>query len=176
MDVFIAVMHLVVAAAFVSIPLVRHRYGPAATATAHAELDRQGVRTTVLTENGMRFDAGGHETAVPASVAAAMAVLAGLHLAGAAWAVPLTWGALVLVVIGNCLIIYSNRTAAASVRAAFARTGDPELARIDVPALLAAAERGFPAWTWTLEKARHTAVFGASALALAALAVTALAL
>jgi hypothetical protein len=173
MDAFIAVMHLL-AAAFVGIPLVRHRHGPAATVTAHAELDRQGVRTTVPAENGMRFDAGGHETSVPASVAAAMAVLAGLHVAGAAWAVPLTWGALAPVAIGDCLIIHSDRTAAASVRAAFPRTGDPGPARVDVPAPLAAAERGFPAWTWTLEKARHTTVFGSSALAPTALALAAL--
>ncbi|MFJ8645163.1 hypothetical protein ACIRNI_03450 [Streptomyces sp. NPDC093546] len=45
-------------------------------------------------------------------------------------------------------------------------------ARIDVPALLKAAEAGFPAWTWTLQTVRHVTVFGASALALAALAVT----
>ncbi|MFE1440858.1 hypothetical protein [Streptomyces sp. NPDC058739] len=75
MNTFIAVMQLLVAAAFVSIPLVRHRYGATAMAGAQAELARQGVRTTVLHENGMRFDAGGHETAAPATVAAIMLTL-----------------------------------------------------------------------------------------------------
>lgn len=42
MNVFIAVLQLLVAAAFVSIPVVRHRYGAAAMAGAEAELERQG--------------------------------------------------------------------------------------------------------------------------------------
>ncbi|WP_263107728.1 hypothetical protein [Kitasatospora sp. DSM 101779] len=67
MNVFIAARQLPVAGAFVSIPVVRARFG--ATAAAHAELRRQGVRTTVLEENGMRFDAGGHETWAPVSIA-----------------------------------------------------------------------------------------------------------
>jgi hypothetical protein len=42
------------------------------------------------------------------------------------------------------------------------------LARIDVPALLDAAERGFPRWVFpTLQNARHTVVFGGSIGALA---------
>ena len=69
---------------------------------------------------------------------------------------------------GNCLILYSQLTAVRSVRAAFARSGDPMLVRIDIPALLRAAEGGFPSWTWTLQNVRHTVVFGASALALVA--------
>lgn len=137
-------------------------------AGAEAELERQGVRTTVLAENGMRFDAGGHETAVPATVAAVMVALAGLNLFGGDWARPLTLTFQSLVLAGNCLILYSQLTAETSVRAAFRRKGDPMLARVDVPALLKAAENGFPAWTWTLQNVRHVVVFGASVLALAA--------
>ncbi|GAA0225709.1 hypothetical protein GCM10010492_24950 [Saccharothrix mutabilis subsp. mutabilis] len=170
MNTVVAVMQLLVAAAFVSIPLVRHRFGPTATATAHAELARQGVRPGVLAENGMRFDAGGHETAVPVAVAAVMTGLAALNLAGSGWAAPLTWVFQAIVLLGNGVILYSNLTAAKSVRAAFLRKGDPELARVDVPALLKAAEDGFPAWTWVLQNVRHVVVFGASLVALAVLA------
>ncbi|GAT70413.1 hypothetical protein PS9374_06095 [Planomonospora sphaerica] len=172
MSVFTAVMQSLVAAAFLSIPLVRHRYGAVAMAGAQAELARQGVRTTVLAENGMRFDAGGHETAAPAAVAAVMAALAALNLSGGDWARPLTWIFQSLVLVANGLILYSQLTAAKSVQAAFRRKGDPALARIDVPALLKAAEDGFPAWTWTLQNLRHTVVFGASVLALTATALT----
>ncbi|MGJ6964396.1 hypothetical protein ACSDR0_21030 [Streptosporangium sp. G11] len=171
MNVFVAVMQLLVAAAFVSIPLVRHRYGATAMAGAQAELERQGVRPTVLAENGMRFDAGGHETAAPVTVAAVMAALAGLNVLGGDWAGPLTWIFQSLVLAANCLILYSQLTAEKSVRAAFQRKGDPTLASIDVPALLKAAEDGFPAWTWTLQNVRHAVVFGASILALAATAI-----
>ncbi|MET7762289.1 hypothetical protein ABZS71_09680 [Streptomyces sp. NPDC005393] len=42
------------------------------------------------------------------------------------------------------------------------------LRRIDVPALIKAAENGFPSWVWTLQNVRHTVVFAGSALVLAA--------
>ncbi|MEV6822647.1 hypothetical protein AB0M72_28275 [Nocardiopsis dassonvillei] len=171
MHVFIALMQVLVALAFVSIPLVRHRHGATAMAGARAELSRQGVRPDVLDENGMRFDAGGHETAAPVSVAAVMVALAALHLFGSDWAQPLTWVLQPLVLVGNGVILYSQLTARRSVEAAFRRKGDPELARIDVAALLKAAEDGFPAWTWTLQNVRHAVVFGASVLALAATAL-----
>jgi hypothetical protein len=169
-NVFVAAMQLVVAAAFVSIPLVRAHFGPVATVGAHEELARQGVPASVLAENGMRFDAGGHETVVPVTVASVMAVLAILNFAGSSWATPLTWIFQSIVLAGNALILYSQLTATRSVQAAFARKGG-QLAGIDVPALLSAARDGFPAWVWTLQNVRHGAVFGASILALVALAV-----
>lgn len=169
MNALIAAIQLLIAAAFVSIPLVRDRYGARSTAGAHAELGRQGVPAGVLAENGMRFDAGGHETAAPAAVAAVMVTLAGMNLFGSDLAHTLTWVFQPLVLAMNALILYSNRTAIESVRKAFQRKGDPQLARIDVPALLKAAEDGFPRWTWTLANVRHVVVFGGSAVILAAL-------
>ncbi len=166
MNAFVATMQLLVAAAFVSIPLVRHRYGATAMAHAEANLRGQGVAPTVLADNGMRFDAGGHETAAPAGVAAIMIALAGLNLAGIGWVGTVNWIFLTLVLLGNGVILHSQLTATRSVTAAFARKGDPMLARIDVPALLEAAEDGFPAWTWTLQNVRHVAVFGAAVLGL----------
>lgn len=71
-----------VAAAFVSIPLVRHRFGAAAKASAEAELGRQGVPVSVMAENGISFDASGHETAAPVGIAAAMLTLAALVATG----------------------------------------------------------------------------------------------
>ncbi|KAA2251190.1 hypothetical protein F0L68_37845 [Solihabitans fulvus] len=171
MNTVAAISQLLVAAAFVSIPLVRHRFGTAAKTAAEAELGRQGVPVTVLAENNIRFDASGHETAVPASVAAIMLVLAGLNLAGSGWGQLLTWIFGSIVLLGNCVILYSQLTAVKSVQAAFRRKGDPMLAGIDVPALLTASEAGFPAWVWVLQNVRHAVVFGASALALVAVTV-----
>lgn len=167
-----AVMQLLVAAAFVSIPLVRHRYGPAAKAAAGAELRRQDVRPGVLEENGLRFDAGGHETAVPAAVAAVMIVTAVLNLAGAGLAQPLTWVFSSLVLLLNTGIVYSNLTAVKSVQAAFRRKGDPELARVQVAAFLKAAEDAFPAWVRAQTYIRNTVVFAGSAIALVAVSST----
>jgi hypothetical protein len=151
---------LVVAAAFLSTPLLRHRFG-ASTAKTHAEAElvRQGIRPEILGENGLKFDASGHETAIPGSVAVIMLALSAVTIAGPSWTQPLTWVLAALVALGNGLVLWSQLTAAQSVTKAFARKNDPELSRVDVPALLKAAESGFPTWAPTLVRIRHTAVF-----------------
>ncbi|WP_406862185.1 hypothetical protein ABZO31_17640 [Streptomyces sp. HUAS MG47] len=164
---------LLVAAAFVSIPVLRARVGDRAKVAAEAELRRQGARDTVLEENGMRFDAGGHETWAPVSIAVLVAALAALNFFGSDWGPLLTWIFQSLVLLGNGVILYSQLTAVQSVRAAFERKGDPTLMRIDVPALLKAAEDAFPSWTRVLTHVRHTAVFGGSVLAVAVTALAA---
>ncbi|MEV6341629.1 hypothetical protein AB0M12_43795 [Nocardia vinacea] len=165
-----AVAQLLIALAFVSIPLVRHRYGAAAQTAADAELARQGVRPGVLAENGMRFDAGGHETWAPVGIALVMTAMAVLNLAGNDWGRTLSWVFQVLVLLGNVAILYSNLTAVKSVEAAFARKGDPELARIDVRNLLDVAGAAFPRWvTPYLQNLRHVIVFGGSIVVLIAL-------
>ncbi|MFC4116852.1 hypothetical protein [Nonomuraea zeae] len=170
MIAFAAVLQLLIALAFISIPLVRHRYGPAAKDAAEAELRRQGVPVSVLAENKLSFDASGHETAVPATVALIMTALAVLNLAGNHWGQTLSWVFQPIVLVGNFLILHSQLTAAKSVRAAFDRKGDPTLQRIDIRALLAAAESAFPTWVMPiLQNIRHTVVIGGCLLVIAAL-------
>jgi len=166
-----ATAQLLVAASFLSIPALRHRFGAStAKANAEAELTRQGFPTTVLAENKLTFDASGHETIVPATVAALMITTAALNLTSTHWGQVLTWVFSSLILVGNALILWSQLTAVQSVEKAFHRKGDPMLQRINVKALLDAASSGFPTWTPTLQRARHTAVFAGSAIAL--LAVT----
>ncbi|MFB6876451.1 hypothetical protein [Streptomyces sp. NPDC056323] len=171
MNTLAAVMQLLVAAAFVSIPVVRHRFGPAAKAAAVAELRRQDVRPEVLEENKLRFDAGGHETAAPAAVAAVMTATAALNFAGADLAQLLTWIFSSLVLLMNAAIVHSNLTAVKSVEAAFRRKGDPELARIEVAPFLQAAENAFPRWVRAQTYLRNTTVFAGSAIALLAVSL-----
>src|SRR5690606_26954793 len=111
--------------------------------------------------------ASGHESAAPIGIAAVLLTVAGLNLGGVPWSAPLNTVVFALVLLGNAVIVYSNLTAVDSVRAAFRRKNDPELMRVDVAALLAAAEAGFPAWTWTLQRIRNVVVFGAAAAAIA---------
>ncbi|MGW4961030.1 hypothetical protein ACWEPL_27750 [Nonomuraea sp. NPDC004186] len=170
MMTFAAVLQLLVALGFVSIPLVRHRYGRQAGVAAVRELERQGVPARILKENNISFDASGHETIVPATVALVMTALAVLNLMGNHWGQVLSWIFQPLVLAGNVLILYSQLTAATSVRKAFERKGDPMLRRVDVPALLKAAESGFPSWVMPgLQNVRHTVVMGGSILVLVAL-------
>ncbi|GAA3765143.1 hypothetical protein GCM10022225_58990 [Plantactinospora mayteni] len=171
MNTLAAVMQLLVAVAFVSIPVVRHRFGPVAKAAAEAELRRQNVRPEVLAENKIRFDASGHETAAPVTVAAVMTATAALNLVGADLAQLLTWIFSSLVVLMNVAIIYSNLTAVKSVQAAFRRKGDPELTRVEVAPFLRAAEGAFPRWVRVQTYLRNTVVFGGSAVALVAVSL-----
>ncbi|MFI7234885.1 hypothetical protein [Streptomyces cyaneofuscatus] len=171
MNTLAAVAQIFVAAAFASIPLLRHRFGAAAKAAAVAELERQGVRPAVLEENRIRFDASGHEWWAPGSFAAASLVTAALNLAGNPLGTTLTWVFSTIAFLANILILQSQLGAVKSVRAAFRRKGDPELLSIEVPAFLKAAEGAFPAWTRTLQHVRHTVVFAGSALALTAAAL-----
>ncbi|MEH6376678.1 hypothetical protein V7793_20455 [Streptomyces sp. KLMMK] len=171
MNTLAAVAQILVAAAFASIPLLRHRFGAAAKTAAVAELQRQGVRPAVLEENKLRFDASGHEWWAPGGFAAAMVAAAVLNLAGSSWGTTLTWVFSSIALLANVAILQSQLGAVKSVRAAFRRKGDPELLRVDVPAFLKAAEGAFPAWTRVLQNVRHTVVFAGSALALTAAAL-----
>ncbi|MFD9445583.1 hypothetical protein ACFWBR_31135 [Streptomyces sp. NPDC060006] len=171
MNTLAAVMQLLVAAAFISIPLVRHRFGPAAKAAAVAELRRQNVRPEVLEENSLRFDAGGHETAAPVAVAAVMTATAAVNFAGADLAQLLTWIFSSMVLLMNAVIVYSNLTAVKSVEAAFRRKDDPELTRVEVGPFLQAAEGAFPHWVRAQTYLRNTVVFGGSAVALVAVSL-----
>lgn len=164
MNALIAALEVLIALAFVSIPVIRARYGARAQAAAEAELARQGVPGTVLAENGLRFDAGGHETAAPVGIAAVLIALGALNLFGVTWGETLTWILQPLLILGNGAILYSQLTAVKSVEAAFAKKGDPQLTRTDVPALLAAAETAFPAWVMPgFQNLRHAIAFGGSA-------------
>ncbi|MFD0266248.1 hypothetical protein ACFVGY_06585 [Streptomyces sp. NPDC127106] len=166
-----AVAQLLVAAAFLSIPLLRHRFGAVAKAAAVTELQRQGIRPEVLEENKLRFDASGHEWWAPGSFAAVNIAAAALNLAGSPWGTTLTWIFSSIAFLANIAILQSQLGAVKSVRAAFRRKGDAELLRVDVRAFLQAAEGAFPAWTRVLQNVRHTVVFAGSALALTAAAL-----
>ncbi|MEV4240814.1 hypothetical protein AB0J47_37215 [Nocardia sp. NPDC049737] len=98
-----AVAQLLIALAFVSIPLVRHATVPPPRPPPMPNWPVRVCAPGGLAENGMRFDAGGHETWAPVGIALVMTAIA------------------------------------------FARKGDPELARIDVQSFLDVAEAAFPA-------------------------------
>jgi hypothetical protein len=159
-----AVLQLVMALAFVSIPLIRQRFGSLASRHTEAELVRQGVSASALKDNGFDLDASGHETWAPSSIAAVIAALAVLNLSGSELGPVLTLVLQPLVLLGNLAILYSQLTAEKSVRAAFARKGDPELGRVDVRALLDAADKGFPDWVPMFANVRHAVVLVGSAL------------
>jgi hypothetical protein len=172
MNALIATLQVLIALAFVSIPVIRARWGADAQAAAEAELTRQGVPATVLAENKLRFDAGGHETAAPVGIAAVLVALAALNVFGTSLGEPLTWWLQPLIILVNGAILYSQLTAVRAVEGAFAKKGDPLLARVDVPAFLTAAEKAFPSWVFPgAQNLRHTIAFAGSAAILILLAL-----
>jgi hypothetical protein len=76
------------------------------------------------------------------------------------------------VLLLDAAILYSQVNAAKSVRAYFAKTGDETLQRNDVEAMLAASEKGFPAWVFPrLQNVRHAIAFAGSIIVLLLLAL-----
>ncbi|MBT2477750.1 hypothetical protein [Streptomyces sp. ISL-94] len=84
---------------------MRSRYGGRAQASVGAELARQGERTMVMAENGMRLDVGGHETWAPVGMAVAPAVPAAFTLAGSSRGETLSWIVQPLVVLVKGVIL-----------------------------------------------------------------------
>lgn len=135
-------------------------------AAADDSLTSQGVRPAVLEENGLRFDADGHETWAP--VATVMSALAVLNLAQNPWSTTLTWIFQGAVILMNVLIVHSNLTAVKSAEAAFRRRASPSSPASTSPPSSGPPRAPSPSWVQLLQKARHAIVFGASALALTA--------
>lgn len=168
-----AVLQILIGLAFIAIPFVRRRYGAAAKAAAEAEVERQGVPARTLADHKIDFDERGIETLIPLTVAVIMAVLAGMNFAGNSLGETLTWIFQPMILLLNAAILYSQVTATQSVTAYFAKTGSPELQRIDVKAMLDASENGFPSWVFpNLQIVRHTIAFAGSAAVLILLAVS----
>ncbi|RJL32161.1 hypothetical protein D5H75_17270 [Bailinhaonella thermotolerans] len=118
-------------------------YGGRAQSAAEREMRRQGLSATALTRNGVDF--GGSEglavLIVLLLVAAALLVLAGKR-AGRL----LSWVLHPVLFVLGIVIVPVQLFTARFLASSFADAGDPELARVDVPALVAAAAQAMPAW------------------------------
>jgi hypothetical protein len=172
MTTIAAIVQLLIAAGFLSMPAIRARYGAASQAAAQAELERQGAPGSLLDD--INFGGKGIETAIPAAVAAVMIALAGLNFADTQLGLVLTWIVQPLILLGNAAILYSQLTAAKSLRVWLDRKNDPALQQVDVRALLDAAGSVYPRWVIpTLQNIRHTVVFGGSVLVLIATIIAA---
>ncbi|THV30196.1 hypothetical protein [Glycomyces paridis] len=149
-----AALHFAIALAFASIPVVGLVFGADVQAAAEAETARQGQDPNLLAANGLAFDEHGVAIWAPFVIAAAIAAIGGLVLAGRRIGRLLAWIALPLVLAGNALIMAGNATAAAKVQAVFDASDDPAVRSLDTAALLDAAYAAYPQWLPALEAAR----------------------
>jgi hypothetical protein len=92
-----------------------------------------------LTERGV-------DAALPVVIAILATALATLNLAGNGVGRTLTWVFQPIVLVAGGVVSAGQVFAGRYVRSAFVRTGDEELAGIDVGELMDAAVRAFPSW------------------------------
>ncbi|WP_143014919.1 hypothetical protein [Glycomyces harbinensis] len=153
-----AVLHFAIAPAFASIPLVGLLYGADVQAAAEAEAARQGQDPGVLAEAGLSFEEHGVAIWAPFAIAALIALLGGLLLAGKRFARTIAFFALPLLPAGNALIMAGNATATEKVQALFDASDSGAVRSLDAAALLEADYAAYPAWLPVLEGARFAVV------------------
>jgi hypothetical protein len=168
---FAAVLQLLIALAFLSIPFIGFVHGADIQAAAEAEMVRQGFSASVLAEHGLAFDESGFATLMPVAVAVIMAGLALLNLTGRRIGRTLSWVFQPLVLLGNVAIVLSNMSAVQAVESLFQSSGDASLRNIDVQALLDAANSAYPGWVTSLVDARSIVVTLGSVLVMVLLAL-----
>ncbi|KAA8888480.1 hypothetical protein F3087_15840 [Nocardia colli] len=159
-----AVAQFLVAGAFLSTPAIRARFGAESQAAAVADIERQGHDGQVLVDTGIRFDASGFESAIPGSVAAALAALAVLNLSGSRVGRIASLVFAPIVIAGNYAIMASNKGAAQAVAKVFEKTGKDSVRDIDIQSFLDAAESVYPSWLPSLAKGRSATITVGSAL------------
>ncbi|QES51746.1 hypothetical protein DEJ50_31735 [Streptomyces venezuelae] len=166
-----AVLQLLLSATFFVIPVAVWYTGGRAQLSAEAEMRRQGHGPEVLARHGIAFREKTWELVFALGVGATLGVLGGLNLAGHDTGRLLSWiiEPLVLLVVG--FITTGQVFAAAYTRAAFAKSEDPAVRAVDAPALIAAANSGFPSWLRPLVLARFGLATVGSALVLVLLAL-----
>jgi hypothetical protein len=166
-----AVLHFAIALAFVSIPIIGLVYGGDVQAAAEAKVVRQGQDPDLLAANGLAFDEHGVAIWAPFAIAAAIAALGAMVLAGKRIGRVLSFIALPLVLAGNALIMASNATATAKVQAIFDASDDPAVRSLDAAAILDAAFAAYPDWLPALEGVRFAVVIAGCVLGVVLLAL-----
>ncbi|WP_163506880.1 hypothetical protein [Fodinicola acaciae] len=138
-----AALQLLLAASFVVIALIAHRYGDAAQHAAEAEAVRQGHPAGVLAAHRVRFAETTTEMLLPLAIGVVIGVLAAVNLAGVQAGRIATWVlAPVLVVAGGLVTatqVFAARFTAAVFRKSTTASG------IDAYAIVDAASRTYPA-------------------------------
>jgi hypothetical protein len=166
-----AVLHFAIALAFASIPIIGLLYGADVQAAAEAEVVRQGQDPNLLAANGLAFDEHGVAIWAPFAIAAAIAALGLIVLAGKRIGRVLSFIALPLVLAGNALILASNATATAKVQSLFDASDDAGARSLDAAAILDAAFAAYPAWLPALEGVRFAVVVAGCVLGVVLLAL-----
>jgi hypothetical protein len=166
-----AALQVLLAATFLIMPYLVHRYGAKAQAAAEAEVVKQGSPADVLTRNNVHFDEGVVGLVLPIAIALSLGAHAALNLAGNEVGRILSWILHPILLVGGGLITFRQAFAARFLESAFESSGDSTLARIDVKAFVDAATDVFPGWFVSAVRARFVLVTVGSLLVVILLAM-----
>jgi hypothetical protein len=141
--VFAATLQLLTVLPFLLGTFVVLVYGAGAQAAAEAEVARQGLPAAVLARHGVTF-AGSETLAIV--LALILVALASLNLAGKRTGRILSWVFQSILFVMGAVIIPGQLFTTQFLKSSFMDSGDPMLARIDVPALVGAVTHVMPGW------------------------------
>jgi hypothetical protein len=144
--VIAATLQLLLAATFVVMLVAYSFYGPHAQRAAEAEVVRQGFRPEVLAEHGVKFKETAGEAAVGYGIAATLATLAWLNLAGSGTGQILSWIVEPIVLIGVGYITAIQVMAGRFTEAAFKKSTDLRVRDLDAKAVFSVASDALPSW------------------------------
>ncbi|MGN9837271.1 hypothetical protein ACTMTI_04000 [Nonomuraea sp. H19] len=144
--VLAAAVQLLTAVPFVLGTYVVLAYGAAAQAVAEAEVARQGLPPSVLAEHGISFGNNTAELPFAIAIVLILGALALLNLNGKRLGRILSWVLQPVLFLAGAVIVPGQVFVAPLLESVFMNSGDPALARIDVPALVGAATQVMPGW------------------------------
>lgn len=121
-------------------------YGADAQVAAEREVARQGLPAAILANHGVSFGSNTAEIPFPIAIALILTTLALLNMAGKRAGRILSWIFHPILFVAGCIIIPGQVFTAGFMESSFKNSGDPMLARIDVPALVDAARHVLPGW------------------------------
>ena len=144
--------------------------GPSSQTAAETEVLRQGFSKDLLVRGNVNLKESRAELAVPLLIAVALAALALLNIAGSHTGRTATWVFQSILLLVGGFVTGQQVFAVRFVRSAFAKSGDADLTRVDVDALIVAATLAFPRWFRHVVAIRFTLVTVGSLLVILLLA------
>jgi hypothetical protein len=169
--VLASVLQLLTAATFVALGSIAYVRGSEAQVAAEAEVLRQGHSSDLLARGSVNFKETSTELALPVIIAAVLAALAMLNLAGSQSGRVATWVLQSIIVLAGGFVTAQQVFAVRFVRSAFEKSGDEALASLDVAGLMKAATSVFPAWFRTVVVVRFALVTVGSLVVIVLLAL-----
>ncbi|MDQ3895852.1 MAG: hypothetical protein M3326_01160 [Actinomycetota bacterium] len=164
-------LQIATAGTFVVMTVLALRYGGEGQHAAEEAVTAQGLPGDLLARGRVNFRESTSEAGIPIAIAAVLVALAALNLASVNIGRVLSWAVQPILMLLGGFVTGSQVFAIRQLKSAFARSGDDELARIDVERTVAAAVAVFPRWFRPMVLARFLLVTAGSALVIVLLAV-----